>query len=98
MLDAGYSFTPYYIENFNLKGLYFTPSVGYDLRIFSTGKIVMIAGSDYQKIKYEKVETYFDVRDPENPEPILGEKNWGLKDKFLHGVKLSFGFIYNPIW
>jgi hypothetical protein len=98
LLDAGYSFTPYYISNFNLKGLYFTPSVGYDLRIFSTGKFVMIAGSDYQKIKYEKIETYFDVSDPENPEPIRGEKNWGLHDKFVHGIKVSIGFIYNPIW
>jgi hypothetical protein len=98
LIDVGYSFTPYQISNFNLKGIYFTTAVGYDIRIFPTGKIVMIAGSDYQKIKYEKFETYFDVTDPDNPEPIQGDKNLGLKDKYLHGLKLSLGFIYNPVW
>lgn len=98
LLDVGHSYMTGYNSYFNLKGVYFTPSIGYDLQIFSTGKIIMLAGIDQQRIKYEKVESYFDVKDPENPVLIPGEKNLGLKDKFLHGVKFSVGFVFNPIW
>jgi len=99
LIDVGRSYMPYHkiSSGFNLHGLYFTPSIGYDIQLFRSGKLVLIAGLDKQKIKYETIESYFDVSDPEHPSIIQGNNNRGLKDKFINGLKLSIGFTFNPL-
>ena len=96
LIDAGCSFMPYNAVN-NLLGFYFTPSVGYDIQLFRSGKIILTAGFDRQKIHYETVESYFNVEDPENPVLISSNNKRGLRDKFINGLKLSIGFTFNPL-
>ena len=91
LIDFGYSHMSYSEVN-NLLGFYFTPSVGYDIHIFNKGKLVMMAGFDRQKIKYETVESYYDVQNPDHPVLNQVNMNRSLRDKFINGLKLSVGF------
>jgi len=97
LIDAGYSYSPFERGNFNLKGLFLTTSVGYDFQIFETGKISLIVGLDNQRIRYEKIESFYIINEPDDEIiSIPGGKNYGLKEKFIHGLKISVGFTFNP--